>query len=212
MTVYLWTRKMFDEATATWALFCQLVCWFNFYCLVRPFSNSLETVFTVLAFLYWPWQHIRGSNRLLSLCFAALATIIRPTSGILWLYLGISYLVHGCQDRTRLILLHVLPVSVVSITFMMVVDFYGYGEWVNVPLNFLKFNVLEVRTFAVPSTGSFIFLLTGKESSLWRTPMALVLFQRSALHHRNHPPSTGFWIIDKKSPAALRSCFCHYDL
>lgn len=38
---------------ATWALVLQLCSWFNFYCLVRTYSSSLETVLQVISLYYW---------------------------------------------------------------------------------------------------------------------------------------------------------------
>lgn len=38
---------------ATWALILQLCSWFNYYCLVRTYSSSLETVLQVIALYYW---------------------------------------------------------------------------------------------------------------------------------------------------------------
>lgn len=36
-----------------WSLLCQLASWFNAYCLVRTYSNSLEALCTVLGVYYW---------------------------------------------------------------------------------------------------------------------------------------------------------------
>lgn len=36
-----------------WTLLCQLASWFNAYCLVRTYSNSFETLCTVMGVYYW---------------------------------------------------------------------------------------------------------------------------------------------------------------
>ena len=54
--VYHWSYKLFQRNTqiANWSLFCSIVSFFNFFCITRTFSNSAETVFTVVALYYWP--------------------------------------------------------------------------------------------------------------------------------------------------------------
>lgn len=45
--------QSFGPAAAGWALLFQVLSWFNFYCLVRPYSNSAETVLATAALFYW---------------------------------------------------------------------------------------------------------------------------------------------------------------
>jgi len=94
---------------------CTLLSWFNFYCLTRSFSNSLETVLTVTALSYWPWRSFQKKNSLiggllrllgqadqrvvlavdnirLATVFASLSFVIRPTSAIIWFPLYADYL------------------------------------------------------------------------------------------------------------------------
>lgn len=48
----------FDRTAARWALFCNLLSWFTFYVMVRPYSNSIETLCTTAALAYWPWAFL----------------------------------------------------------------------------------------------------------------------------------------------------------
>ncbi|CAM9552462.1 unnamed protein product, partial [Discosporangium mesarthrocarpum] len=41
------------EEGASWALLFQLASWFNFYCLVRPYSNSAEACLATAALYFW---------------------------------------------------------------------------------------------------------------------------------------------------------------
>lgn len=136
---------------------CQLLNWFTFFCIVRPFSNCLETVLTTAALFYWPLEPVpnplnahppgeskldsainqeepqskqqvfralcnrssaarqvpaRGQiigtgcqsvNRPLALVLAGLACVFRPTSAVLWAYLGARELSRA-RDRGRLVL------------------------------------------------------------------------------------------------------------
>uniref|UniRef100_K3W7V1 Mannosyltransferase n=1 Tax=Globisporangium ultimum (strain ATCC 200006 / CBS 805.95 / DAOM BR144) TaxID=431595 RepID=K3W7V1_GLOUD len=145
----------FDRRSAKWALLCNLFSWFIFYAMVRPFSNSIETVCTTGALAYWPWKFLEGesskkenvdpmkkSNRVLALTLAALGVLFRPTNAIIWVYPGLLHLIQA-HDRTNLVLFNVLPIAIATLAAMLVIDRWGYGEWTFVPYNFVKFNVLE---------------------------------------------------------------------
>lgn len=56
--VYRFGCRYFDHTTAKWILFCHLSCWFTFYTLVRTYSNCMETLFTMMALSYWPWNFL----------------------------------------------------------------------------------------------------------------------------------------------------------
>lgn len=94
---------------------------------------------------------MKKSRRVLALSLAALGVLFRPTNVVIWLYPGVLHLVQT-HDRGTLIFLQVLPIAVVTLGAMLLIDRWGYGEWTFVPLNFLKFNVLEVGTGAVAVT------------------------------------------------------------
>lgn len=230
IALFSMTRNLFDEATAWWALFCHVTSWFNFYCLVRPFSNSLETLLTTLALMYWPWPSIRRKQktRFKALCFAAMAVIIRPTSVVLWLYLGLNHLLFHCQDRVRLIVAQVLPIMIVAIITMLSIDYIGYGEWVIVPLNFFRFNVLDVSD---DSLRTFVsnFVVVGKEPFIWYTSMALVLFKWFTIYYRHNVTFRGFgclcfggmyhsndttdqfssYLVENQTPRVFSKSFCY---
>lgn len=101
--------QSFGAAAARWALLFQVLSWFNFYCLVRPYSNSAEAVLATAALFYWapfllktpayggrksPGFRPTGSagsfvcggtwREIFALFLAALCVAIRPTSAALW--------------------------------------------------------------------------------------------------------------------------------
>lgn len=47
------TLRAFGATAAGWALLFQVLSWFNFYCLVRPYSNSAEAVLATAALYFW---------------------------------------------------------------------------------------------------------------------------------------------------------------
>ncbi|TYZ57405.1 hypothetical protein PybrP1_011513, partial [[Pythium] brassicae (nom. inval.)] len=159
--LYRLARAYFDLRSAKWALLAHLFSWFIFYVMVRPFSNSIETVCTTGAFAYWPWKFLHAestagkkdwpataedpmkqSHRVLALSLAALGVLFRPTSAVIWLYPGVLHLLQT-HDRGVLLAFQVLPIAGVTLAAMLLIDRWGYGEWTFVPFNFLKFNVLE---------------------------------------------------------------------
>jgi phosphatidylinositol glycan class B len=122
--------------------------------MVRTYSNSLETLTTTAALSYWPWYFLQtghskknhdqkdGNDRLTALCVAALGVLFRPTSAVMWSFLGALHFFQ-CFDRSRLLFQFVLPLGVVTGILMVIVDYIGYGQWTFVPYNFFLFNVLE---------------------------------------------------------------------
>ncbi|KAM1519977.1 hypothetical protein ACFX15_022233 [Malus domestica] len=138
---------LFDDCVAKWALFSQLTNWFMFYCITRTLSNSLETVLTLVSLYYWPCMRASSSklpleSRKWGLIIAALACAIRPTSAIIWLYVGLLELFLTC-DKLRFIFLEVAPMGVLVLGITFLLDRLMYGSWVFVPLNFIRFNFLS---------------------------------------------------------------------
>ncbi|XP_027069635.2 mannosyltransferase APTG1-like isoform X1 [Coffea arabica] len=145
--LYKLSKILFGEHVARWALFAQLANWFIFFCITRTLSNTLETVLTLVSLYYWPC--IRTSSgedplapRSWGLALAALACAIRPTSAIIWIYVGLLEL-FSTLHRVKFIFVEVIPIGglVLGLTFLL--DRMMYGSWVFVPLNFLKFNILS---------------------------------------------------------------------
>lgn len=66
----------------------------------RTLSNTLEMILTTVALNYWPLPgvvNLKGSkawlkNYQISLIFASIACIIRPTNALIWIFLGIQLL------------------------------------------------------------------------------------------------------------------------
>lgn len=97
--------RAFGAAAAGWALLFQVLSWFNFYCLVRPYSNSAEAVLATAALFHWAPHFLRSATGPLlaaksakgrgvavaspggetcALLLAALCVAVRPTSAALW--------------------------------------------------------------------------------------------------------------------------------
>ncbi|KAL3614020.1 Mannosyltransferase aptg1 [Castilleja foliolosa] len=145
--LYKFSKVLFGDDVAFWALFAQLTNWFMFFCITRSLSNSLETVITIVSLYYWPCLRSLSSpvlhgSRKWALALAALACAVRPTSAITWIYIGLLEL-FTARDKLKFVLLEVVPIGglILGLTFLL--DRQFYGSWVIVPLNFLKFNFLS---------------------------------------------------------------------
>ncbi|KAL8149527.1 mannosyltransferase APTG1-like isoform X2 [Apium graveolens] len=146
--LYKFSRVLFGNHVAQWALFAQLTNWFVFYCTTRTLSNSLETVLTLVGLYYWPclrtatYSKVSMVPRKYGLAAAALACALRPTSAITWIYVGLLELI-AARDRLKFIFLEAAPIGGLVLGFTCLLDRLMYGSWVLVPLNFLKFNFLS---------------------------------------------------------------------
>eukprot|EP01018_Ginkgo_biloba_P025171 Gb_16626 [translate_table: standard] len=144
--LYKLARRFFGERVSQWALFCQMTNWFLFFAITRTLSNSLETVLTTMSLFYWPLNNFSYNeacyspiSRKLAILIAAFSCAIRPTSAIVWLYVGIIHL-YEAHDKLKFLILEVLPIGVIVLIGTCLLDRWMYGSWVLVPLNFLKFN------------------------------------------------------------------------
>lgn len=141
------SHVLYGGHVAQWALFSQLTNWFMFYCITRTLSNSLETVLAIISLYYWPCLRVNSSHsppvsRTWALVAAAVACAIRPTSAIIWVYVGLMELYVSC-NKLKFIFLEVVPIGSIVLGLTFLLDRLMYGSWVLVPLNFLKFNFLS---------------------------------------------------------------------
>jgi phosphatidylinositol glycan class B len=140
------STKLFGKESAKWSLLCGLVSWFTFYCVTRTLTNSTETVLTTIALYYWPWtaekKSKEHSNFILSLFFAALSCLIRPTSAIIWIPLSVITFTKS-DRKVFFIFAQVLPVGVLALLWSVSIDSWFYGRLTLVQLNFVVFNVVK---------------------------------------------------------------------
>lgn len=145
--VFMLSFRLFGLETAKFTLICTLVSWFNFYCLVRTYSNSMEASLTMIALYFWPFQRNDGINPTridfrISLAFAAISCVIRPTSVLLWGFLGIQLLL-SYPNRVYQIFFDAIVTGFFAIGLSIYVDFLFYKRFLFIPWEFLKVNVVE---------------------------------------------------------------------
>ncbi|KAG6013865.1 glycosylphosphatidylinositol anchor biosynthesis [Claviceps pusilla] len=147
-------------------LFLQLFNPWQWYCSTRTFSNSLEALLTVAALYYWPWRifsaamptkenpkPVRGFMRIshlrISLCLAALASILRPTNVLIWATLAGMALTRvslkGSSPLTWAVVLVLAREAILCGSLVLVVsavsDYFFFGFWTFPPYNWLNFNI-----------------------------------------------------------------------
>jgi phosphatidylinositol glycan class B len=112
--------------------------WFNAYTITRTLSNTVEAVFSAVAFYYWTLGKLRSA-----LVLAAVACLLRPTNGVLWMFLGVMRL-QQVDWRTRMrISFQALWIGLLAVGGMVAIDSWYYGKWTFVPYTFLHVNLVR---------------------------------------------------------------------
>ena len=161
--VYKLTAKIFGEQAGRWALFSSVTSWFNFYCITRTFSNSLEAVLTVAALCLWPIDYgpdndvvsksretvltSKMINLANALALAAAAVLVRPTSVLVWIPLGLFTITSAYSwKEAALVACMAISIGVCAIAIGIWVDSAFYSsktEWTFVLGNFVSFNLIN---------------------------------------------------------------------
>lgn len=155
-------RVFAAPTVARWALAVQLSSCFTFYCGVRTFSSSTEAVLVAVGLARWPplpWDapgRAEGappaaSAALPSLCVAALATLIRPTSALIWASLCLWHAVAAAAraPSPQRAAAYVAKLGCLGALVLcsaaacgVLVDRWVYGSWLLTPWSFVRFNVI----------------------------------------------------------------------
>lgn len=134
-----------------------------YYALVRTFSNSFETYFTIIAFYYWPFanrlifkentfffhsfEYIR--RRRISLIFASIACLIRITNVFIWIPIAfrelfiIVYYSSSMIKDIWIFCKQILFIGFASIFILIAFDSWYYQRYFTVTAyNFYYFNTV----------------------------------------------------------------------
>ncbi|CAN6616176.1 hypothetical protein TRVA0_006S02476 [Trichomonascus vanleenenianus] len=139
--MYVFARRILGQPGAKYALLASLGSAFNWFCITRTFSNSLEMVLTTVALAYWPWHRMCYMNYTISLAVASISCIFRPTNAIIWAFLGI-HLVYRTRSFFKVPVIAII-IAGVSLSLNYLLDQWYYGEQVFPLLNFLEFNIVK---------------------------------------------------------------------
>ncbi|KAI9495468.1 Alg9-like mannosyltransferase family-domain-containing protein [Zychaea mexicana] len=160
---YSLAKRVVGNNIAPYILFITLSSWYNFFMAARTLSNAVETTFTVVALNYWPlpstitdeYKSNSSSwarNYRISLVWASLACVMRPTNALIWLFAGL-WLVFKSPGRHRItVLVNAATIVTIILAADVALDTYIYagGQSITIPqavvwtpINFLRINVLQ---------------------------------------------------------------------
>ncbi|KAI8987324.1 Alg9-like mannosyltransferase family-domain-containing protein, partial [Mycotypha africana] len=133
-------------------LFTTLCSWYNIFMSARTLSNTLEMIFTIVALNYWPIPGVISTsgrqwlkNYRIALILAITACIMRPTNGLLWLFLGLQLIIVS-PNKTKVITNAILVCSTMLISNI-ILDTWLYGDngnnFVFTPYLFFQTNVIN---------------------------------------------------------------------
>ncbi|KAI8993328.1 Alg9-like mannosyltransferase family-domain-containing protein [Pilobolus umbonatus] len=155
---YTLGKKVIGNSLALSILFMTLCSWFNFMMAGRTLSNTIETALTIIALNYWPIPHVTMMDKdqewlkryRVSLIFALIACIVRPTNGLIWLFLGLYTLIIYRHNRIQ-IAINACVMSTIILSLNIALDTYLYQTnkpftletLVFTPYTFFKVNVVN---------------------------------------------------------------------
>ncbi|PSS03830.1 GPI mannosyltransferase 3 [Coniella lustricola] len=138
----------------------------QWYCSARTFSNSFEATLTIAALSYWPWELLgdatqtragyamrtgRLSSLRISLSFAALAVLLRPTNIFIWATVVLTAVarptLQGRSPMSFRVILVLLREATLCGTAALLLsalsDRLYFGHWTFPPYHFLQFNLSQ---------------------------------------------------------------------
>ncbi|KAI8338676.1 Alg9-like mannosyltransferase family-domain-containing protein [Chlamydoabsidia padenii] len=154
VATYTLAKKIYGNQLAPFILFVLLDSWFHFLMAARTLSNTLETVFTMLAMQHWPFPGMANqklSTYRKSLLWASLACITRPTNALIWIFLGLQLLHYAPTYRQKwtifanaaLIVSLILGMNVILDTYIYTGQLFDYQQLVFVPWAFIHTNIVQ---------------------------------------------------------------------
>ncbi|KIY43506.1 glycosyltransferase family 22 protein [Fistulina hepatica ATCC 64428] len=150
------TRRVLGQRYVPTALFLSLSSFFHALSLSRSLSNSFETSLSTIAFAYFPWEALNVQTNMivkndlrLSILFAAVGCMIRPTNAIIWVFLFGRLTLRLLRSRVLRLWLfsQFLLVALLAASVLLIVDSVYYGKLTFTPLNFLRTNASRVSLF-----------------------------------------------------------------
>jgi len=161
--MYSLALKLHGDESAFFALIVQMSSTLMIFSSGRSFSNGLEATLTTCALLFWRKTIDRilmgsaetekaGLNTLSSAAyFASIAGVlagisfsIRPTSAIIWVFLGVLALPQiGARRLFQILFSAIIPSSSLVIAISLLLDHYLYGFFTFPAINFLLFNTIS---------------------------------------------------------------------
>ncbi|XBW35115.1 hypothetical protein QEN19_000677 [Hanseniaspora menglaensis] len=107
----------------------------------RSFINNFELLLNTVALYFFDWNNENSSFFILSLTFAFLSILQRPTNAVIWIILGLYKILTDFTYLKKLKLFKQLLVSfLVASLITMMTDYYFYEELCFPIVKFIEFN------------------------------------------------------------------------
>ncbi|GAA6054341.1 hypothetical protein JCM3770_003326 [Rhodotorula araucariae] len=218
LAVFRLADRILGPAYGNAALFASLTSFFNLHTSTRTLSNSTETALTSWALLLWPWDWVEAAVERTAdgeeqnkgdqeddslakpsltgpLALAALASLIRPSSAIIWLFLGLVLFARSTSARRVRTVRAAVVVSLAAALFSLALDTAFYGTPTFTPLRFLHINVLKSISLFYGANSPHFYLSQGIPLLL-ATQLPFFLDGLACLYRRRVPA---------RSPSGLRT-------
>ncbi|AOA62252.1 Putative glycosyl phosphatidyl inositol biosynthesis mannosyltransferase [Komagataella phaffii CBS 7435] len=147
------TQKLFKDVNfAKLVLVLSVLSPFNYYCYTRTFSNSFETVLTVIAMYYWPSEltflsvnEFNIGQFISALLVAGISCFSRPTSAIIWSYMGSVLLYRSIYSfkLAGIICITAFGCMLVATILNTIMDYFFFNQICFPLYNFVQFNFVK---------------------------------------------------------------------
>ncbi|OII77774.1 plasmid maintenance protein [Cryptosporidium andersoni] len=134
------------------ALSLSIFSWFNFFCLCRTYSQTLECCLNIWSMYFLllsilPEKNLNiNKNEFFTLILSSISVLIRHSSVIFWFLIFFFYSIHIILKysycRFYYFLLKSFIIVSISIIIMISADWWFYGKFVLPMINFFNFNLL----------------------------------------------------------------------
>lgn len=150
-SVYFCASQL-STSTAQWALLCSVTSWFQAYCLVRTYSNSLETVLLMAGLALLTSSSSNSNNNkskrpALAFWLGGMSVAIRFTSLAAWIPLGYLWSMHQSQQQPSNLHRYLVNTCALfgALGFLtsLLIDRCFYGVWAIPALGNFHFNVVQ---------------------------------------------------------------------
>ncbi|KAH3674788.1 hypothetical protein WICMUC_002991 [Wickerhamomyces mucosus] len=129
-----------NQNIASYGLLLSTINPFNWFLGTRTFSNSFEMQLTTIALAFWPWNGVNWSDLNKSLSLAAVCFLIRPTNGMIWACLAISFFKNHDLSTNIKFLKRAIFIGSLTLILNIIIDYHFYHE-LKIPIwEFMKFN------------------------------------------------------------------------
>lgn len=205
--------RLFGRATAQWAINLHLASFWLFLYATRTLTTSVEAVLFVVCLHYWPlpvtasknlsivqqyppltniysFPEITTNRMAMAMVLGVFSCIVRPTSVVPWIFLGIQFMWWQPTWKARgVLILLVLPSALYVLGLQVVIDRIFLGSWI---FTSSKIAAAKIGVGFIKWVTTSVWYMTVGLASLTTTwyPLMLAGVYFARPHHRSL-----FWMM-----------------